>query len=63
MDTFKEFSASEIFCPKCQQAMPVREKLLLVLPDGDLYQYLCSRCSTSLGTKKETDPRKQGFRR
>lgn len=49
---YKDFTASQLFCPKCRQAMPVRERLLLVLPDGDLYEYRCSRCGTSLGEKR-----------
>ncbi len=49
--TFKELEASELFCPKCQKPVPVRKKLLLVLPEGDKYDYLCPYCSTSVGTK------------
>ena len=49
--TFKELEASELFCPKCQKSVPVRKRLLLVLPDGDKYDYLCPYCSTSVGTK------------
>ena len=49
---YKDFAASELFCPKCRQSMPVRERLLLVLPDGDLYDYRCVRCGTSLGEKR-----------
>jgi hypothetical protein len=30
----------------------VREHLLLVLPDGDLYEYRCAYCGTSLGEKR-----------
>lgn len=48
---FREFGASELYCPKCKQAMPVREKLLLVLPSGELTDYVCQNCGTSLGTK------------
>ena len=33
--------------------MPVRERLLLVLPDGDLYDYLCQGCGSSVGSKTE----------
>lgn len=33
--------------------MPVRERLLLVLPDGDLYEYLCQGCGGSVGSKTE----------
>ena len=48
---YSSFSASRLYCAKCKQAMPVREKLLLALPTGDLYDYLCSGCGQSLGTK------------
>jgi hypothetical protein len=49
---YKNFSATHLFCPKCKQAMPVKEKLLLFLADGDLYDYCCARCGTSTGTRK-----------
>lgn len=48
---FDEFRASALYCPRCKQAMPVRSRLLLVLPDGELHEYLCQRCATSLGTR------------
>jgi len=48
---FKEFEATELYCPRCRRAVPVRKRLLLVLPDGDKYEYLCSFCSESVGTK------------
>jgi len=32
--------------------MPVRERLLLVLPDGYLYEYLCVNCGEVVGDKK-----------
>ncbi len=38
-------------------AVPVRKRLLLILPDGDKYEYLCARCSSSLGTKMEYEER------
>jgi hypothetical protein len=50
-DMFKEFDATELYCPKCKQAVPVRKRLLLVLPEGDKYEYLCAYCSESVGTK------------
>jgi hypothetical protein len=31
----------------------VRKRLLLILPQGDEYEYLCAYCSSSLGTKME----------
>ena len=50
-DAFEQFSASQLYCAKCRVAMPVRQKLLLTLPTGDLYDYLCTGCGTSLGTR------------
>jgi hypothetical protein len=32
--------------------MPVRERLLLILPDKDLYDYLCTGCGDSLGERE-----------
>ena len=51
-DAFEEFQASVLFCPKCQAPQPVRERLLLVLPDGDLYEYVCTACDASVGSRK-----------
>jgi hypothetical protein len=48
---FEEFNATQLFCPKCKQAVSVRKRLLLVLPEGDKYEYLCAFCSESVGTK------------
>ena len=53
---FGNFTASELYCPKCQTSQPVRERLLLVLPSGELHEFLCSRCATSLGKKTVTGP-------
>jgi hypothetical protein len=53
---FGTFTASELYCPKCQRAQPVRERLLLVLPTGELHEFLCSRCATSLGKRTVTGP-------
>jgi hypothetical protein len=50
-DAFKEFDASQLYCPKCKRAVPVRKRLLLVLSEGDKYEYLCTFCSESVGTK------------
>lgn len=51
-EQFGSFIASELYCPKCRAAQPVREKLLLVLPSGELHEYLCRNCGTSLGERK-----------
>ena len=32
--------------------MPVRESLLLVLPDKEIYDYLCTGCSSSVGQRE-----------
>ncbi len=33
--------------------MPVRKRLLLVLPEGEKYEYLCARCGQTVGDKIE----------
>ncbi len=48
---FTEFEATQLYCPRCKQAHPVRKRLLLVLPEGDKYEYLCAICSESVGSK------------
>jgi hypothetical protein len=48
---FRDLEASELYCPKCQASRPVRERLLLVLPEGELHEYRCSACASSLGTR------------
>src|SRR5437016_4938160 len=52
---FGAFRASLLFCPTCRQATPTRERLLLVLPTGNLYEYLCAQCGTSTGSKTESE--------
>jgi len=53
--TYTDFDATELFCPKCRRAVPVRKRLLLVLPEGDKYEYLCAVCSGTVGTKISRD--------
>ena len=48
---FKDFDATELYCSKCNRAVPVRKRLLLVLPDGDKYEYRCAFCFETVGTK------------
>lgn len=52
MEQFEEFAAASLYCNNCGRSMPVREKLLLILPDGYLHEYLCSGCGNSVGDKK-----------
>jgi hypothetical protein len=56
-DAYASFQASLLFCPKCRQATPARERLLLVLPTGNLYEYLCVDCGTSTGSKTDREQR------
>ena len=51
MEQFESFKASQLYCRKCGKSMPVRERLLLVLPDKDLYEYSCTGCGGSLGER------------
>jgi hypothetical protein len=53
---YDDFEAAQLFCPKCNRAVPVRKRLLLVLPQGEKYDYLCAYCSTAVGEKLETNP-------
>jgi len=50
-DMYREFDATELYCPRCRRAVPVRKRLLLVLPEGDKFEYLCAFCSATVGTK------------
>jgi hypothetical protein len=53
---FGDLTASELYCPKCQRSQPVRERLLLVLPTGELREFLCTKCNSSLGKRTITGP-------
>ena len=55
-DSFEQFEATSLFCPKCRRATPARKRLLLVLPDGNKYDYLCAECGTAVGGKTDNDP-------
>jgi DNA-directed RNA polymerase subunit RPC12/RpoP len=50
-DSFEEFEATELYCPKCSRAVPVKKSLLLVLPGGDKYEYRCQHCGETVGDK------------
>ena len=49
---FDRLTASELYCPRCRAAQPVREKLLLVLPRAEIHEYRCVVCGDSLGTRE-----------
>jgi len=55
-DQFQEWEAQELFCPRCKMAVPVRKRILLVLPDGDKYDYVCTRCGEPIGAKMDKKP-------
>ena len=61
---FEQLQASHLYCNTCRQSMPVRQRLLLILPDGELYDYLCQGCGNSVGSKTDrtaTPPSAPGF--
>ncbi len=51
---FESLRASELYCRRCARSMPVRERLLLVLPEKEIYDYLCTGCAESLGQREVT---------
>jgi len=53
---FESLSASELYCNRCKVLRPVREKLLLVLPRGEINAYRCTVCGETLGTREVTSP-------
>lgn len=50
-ETYKDFDATELFCPQCKKAVAVRKRLLLILQEGEKYDYTCVYCGTSVGDK------------
>lgn len=50
-ETYKDFDATELFCPQCKRAVAVRKRLLLILQEGEKYDYSCIYCGTSIGDK------------
>lgn len=67
MKQFENLEAVSLYCPQCQAAMPVRKRLLLVLLDSEMHEYLCARCGASVGKKNEplaarsVPPPRRGF--
>ena len=60
-ETYRDFDATELYCPNCKRAVPVRKRLLLVLPNGEKYDYTCTYCGASLGDKMVTEKDNQGL--
>jgi rubrerythrin len=59
--SFEQLEASLLFCPQCRQAMPVRKKLLLILMEGNKFEYVCTTCGSTCGDKIEADEKKPRF--
>ncbi len=53
---FDRIEASLLACPKCKRAVRVRKRLLLILPEGDKYEYVCPDCGSTCGTTIQADP-------
>lgn len=53
--SYGDFAASELFCPRCKTARPVRQHLLLVLPTGNTYEFRCAVCGEVVGDKTDND--------
>lgn len=53
-EQFSSLRASSLYCNQCRAAMPVRERLLLILPDKEIYDYLCTGCANSVGQREVT---------
>lgn len=55
-ETFRQFEAVYLYCPHCKASKPVEKRLLLVLPDGEKYDYICKDCRNPIGGKLEKRP-------
>lgn len=49
--SYDQFEATELYCSECGRAVPVRKNLLLILPEGDKYEYTCQYCGSRVGDK------------
>jgi len=59
--TYKDFDATELYCPQCKRAVPVKKRLLLILAEGDKYDYSCVFCGTSVGDKLVRENNQKGL--
>ncbi len=49
---YRDLVVTRLYCDNCGYSTPVKERLLLILPDGYLYEYICQNCGNSVGDKK-----------
>ena len=52
-DQFDQFEATELYCSQCGRAVQVKKSLLLILPEGEKYEYRCQFCGTTVGDKMD----------
>ncbi|MDY6879045.1 MAG: hypothetical protein V2J25_01225 [Desulfatiglans sp.] len=62
-ESFEELEATELYCSQCGRAVPVRRFLLLILPEGDKYEYRCRFCGSKVGGKTVRSGQFQGILR
>jgi len=60
-ENFNELEATQLYCGECREAVPVTKHLLLVLPEGDKYEYRCQYCGAKVGDKIDKAARKKDF--
>lgn len=60
-EKFRELEATELYCTNCKRAVTVRKHLLLVLPEGDKYEYRCAFCGQAVGSKIDRDLKKNSL--
>jgi len=60
-ESYQDFDATELYCPQCKRAVPVRKRLLLILAGGEKYDYTCIYCGTSVGEKTSKNPNESGL--
>jgi hypothetical protein len=53
-ESYKDFDATELYCPRCKRAVRVLKRLLLIVPQGEKYDYSCAFCGMSVGDKLVT---------
>jgi hypothetical protein len=60
-EAYQDFDATELYCPRCKQAVPVRKRLLLILANGEKFDYTCIYCGTSVGEKTSSHTNEQNL--